>query len=91
MIRTVLFDLMGTLLVRAPGSTAEAVYLGDSDIDIQAACDAGMPSILIRRPGDASDPLRDLHPPETQAAPDRVIAGLGDLPAALASLQPSAS
>ena len=61
----------------------EAVYVGDSDVDIQAAHAAGMRSILIRRQGGPSDPLRDPHAEEAEIRPTAVIQRLGELPQAL--------
>ena len=53
----------------------ESVYVGDSDVDIQAAGAAGMRSILIRRTDGPSDPLRGRPDPDAGATqPDLVIA-----------------
>ncbi|MFC1526708.1 HAD family hydrolase [Candidatus Latescibacterota bacterium] len=66
--------------------TEAAVYVGDSDVDIQAADAAGMRSILIRRQGGPSDPLRDPRPEVDEVRPTAVIQSLGELPQALARL-----
>ena len=66
----------------------EAVYVGDSDVDIQAANAAGMHSILIRRQGGPSDPLLDPYAEESQARPTSVIEKLSELHEALQGLSP---
>jgi HAD superfamily hydrolase (TIGR01509 family) len=69
-------------------SAGDAVYVGDSQIDIEAAHAAGMPCILIERPGGPSDPLREKLSPETTVAQAEItIASLADLSRAVAQLQ----
>ena len=81
----ILHTALDCLLVRPE----EAVYVGDSDVDIQAATAAGTYSVLIRRKAGPSDPLRDPHAEESQVRPTSVIQDLSDLPAALQDLPPA--
>ena len=61
------------------------VYVGDSAVDVQAARAAKMPSILIRREGGPSDPLREQQE-ELVVEADVTISRLSQLPDAIASL-----
>lgn len=69
-------DMLCAALSRLQVAAEEALYIGDMTVDIQTARGAGVSVWVVPTGSDEIDTLRQAHP-------DRLLQGLGDLPALL--------